>query len=70
MSRDTLVVEGMGSEIPREIEGMRVCRWGKGDVMEEHFELIELVKLISVEGYGSKESIEQACHDWLEAKGW
>lgn len=70
MSRDTLVVEGMGNEIPRQIGEMRVCRWAKGDVMEEHESMIELVKLIAAEGYDSKEEIEQACWHWLEDNGW
>ncbi|MBC2658324.1 hypothetical protein H7A76_23025 [Pseudomonas sp. MSSRFD41] len=66
-SYDTLVVEGMGNSIPREIGGLRVAAWSSGNALHHMSELEDFVRELS---YGDIEDPQQAAIELMERGGW
>lgn len=64
---DTLVVEGMGNNIPREIGGLRVAAWSSGHTINERSELEDFIRELS---YGEVEDPQQAAINLMERGGW
>ncbi|WP_028684114.1 hypothetical protein [Pseudomonas chlororaphis] len=64
---DTLVVEGMGNDIPREIGGLRVAAWSSGSAINDRSELEDFIRELS---YGDIEDPQQAAIDLMERGGW
>lgn len=64
---DTLVVEGMGNDIPREIGGLRVAAWSSGNAIDDRSELEDFIRELS---YGDIEDPQQAAIDLMERGGW
>lgn len=64
---DTLVVEGMGNSIPREVAGMRVAAWGSGHALERSDELEAFIRAVAD---GDFNDPEQAANDLMERMQW
>ncbi|MCO7612905.1 hypothetical protein NJH83_21985 [Pseudomonas chlororaphis] len=64
---DTLVVEGMGNDIPREIGGLRVAAWSAGHAIDNMSELEDFIRDLS---NGDIEDPQQAAIDLMERGGW
>lgn len=64
---DTLVVEGMGNDIPREIGGLRVAAWSSGHAINERSELEDFIRELS---YGDIEDPQQAAINLMGRGGW
>ncbi|MGB4488703.1 MAG: hypothetical protein WBI95_24835 [Pseudomonas veronii] len=64
---DTLVVEGMGNSIPREVAGMRVAAWGSGHAFERSEELETFIRAVAD---GEFDDPEQAANDLMERMQW
>ncbi|AJO78735.1 hypothetical protein [Pseudomonas sp. MRSN 12121] len=64
---DTLVVEGMGNDIPREIGRLRVAAWASGNAINDKSELEDFIRELS---YGDIEDPQQAAIDLMERGGW
>ncbi|AVO60624.1 hypothetical protein [Pseudomonas chlororaphis] len=64
---DTLVVEGMGNDIPREIGGLRVAAWSSGNAINDRSELEDFIRELS---YGDIEDPQQAAIDLMVRGGW
>ena len=48
MKYDTLVVEGLGNSIPREVAGMRVAAWSSGHALKRSEELETFIRKVAV----------------------
>lgn len=66
-SYDTLVVVGMGNDIPREIGGLRVAAWSAGNAIDDRSELEDFIRELS---YGDIEDPQQAVIELMERGGW
>jgi hypothetical protein len=64
---DTLVVEGMGNEIPRVIGELRVAAWSAGHALEEKLAMEDFIRELS---YGDIEDPQQAAIKLMERQKW
>lgn len=64
---DTLVVEGMGDEVPRVLGELRVSAWSSGHALDQKLELEDFVRELS---YGEVEDPQQAAIDLMERMKW
>ena len=64
---DTLVVEGMGNSIPREVAGMRVAAWASGHALRNTEELETFIRAVAD---GEFDDPEQAANDLMERMQW
>lgn len=60
---DTLVVEGMGESIPREVGGMRVAAWSNGHALRRSEDLKSFIRKVAA---GQFLYPEQAASDLME----
>ena len=64
---DTLVVEGMGDSIPREVASMRVAAWASGHALQHSEELETFIRKVAA---GQFLYPEQAAQDLMERMQW
>lgn len=64
---DTLVVEGMGNEIPRIIGGLRVAAWSSGNALDEKAEMEEFIRQLS---NGDVDDPQQVAIELMERQQW
>lgn len=64
---DTLVVEGMGNEVPRVIGELRVAAWSSGHALDEKLEMEDFIRELS---YGDVEDPQQAAIELMERQQW
>lgn len=64
---DTLVVEGMGNEVPRVIGELRVAAWSSGHALDEKLEMEDFIRELS---YGDVEDPQQAAVELMERQQW
>ncbi|NMX60232.1 hypothetical protein [Pseudomonas sp. WS 5079] len=64
---DTLVVEGMGNEVPRVIGELRVAAWSSGHALDEKLEMDDFIRELS---YGDVEDPQQAAIELMERQQW
>jgi hypothetical protein len=64
---DTLVVEGMGNQVPRAIGEMRVAAWSSGHALDEKLEMEDFIRELS---YGDVEDPQQAALELMERQEW
>lgn len=64
---DTLVVEGMGNEIPRVIGELRVAAWASGHALEDKLVMEDFIRELS---YGDIEDPQQAAIELMERQKW
>jgi hypothetical protein len=66
-NRDTLVVTGMGSSIPRQIGELAVARWHSGDALADKEKLEEFIRQVS---YGNIGDPQTAAADLMDEMMW
>lgn len=64
---DTLVVEGMGNEVPRVIGEGRMVAWSSGNALDEKLEMEDFIRELS---YGDVEDPQQAAIELMERQKW
>lgn len=64
---DTLVVEGMGNEVPRVIGDLRVAAWSSGHALDEKLAMEDFIRELS---YGNVEDPQQAAVELMERQKW
>lgn len=64
---DTLVVEGMGNEVPRIIGELRVAAWASGHALDERLAMEDFIRELSC---GDIEDPQQAAIDLMERHKW
>ncbi len=64
---DTLVVEGMGDEVPRGIGELRVAAWSSGHALDEKLAMEDFIRELS---YGDIEDPQQAAIELMERQKW
>lgn len=64
---DTLVVEGLGDEVPRAIGEGRVAAWSSGHALDEKLEMEDFIRELS---YGDIEDPRQAAIELMERQKW
>ena len=64
---DTLVVEGMGGEVPRVIGELRVAAWSSGHALDEKLAMEDFIRELS---YGDIEDPQQAEIELMERQKW
>lgn len=67
MKYDTLVVEGLGNSIPREVAGMRVAAWASGHALERSEELETFIRNVADGQYLYP---EEEAKDLMERMKW
>lgn len=67
MKYDTLVVEGLGNSIPREVGGMRVAAWASGHALNHSEELETFIRKVASSQFLYP---EQAASDLMERMKW
>lgn len=64
---DTLVVEGLGNAIPREIAGMRVAAWASGHALDRSEQLETFIRKVAAGQYLYP---EERAKELMERMGW
>ena len=64
---DTLVVEGMNSEVPRVIGELRLAAWSSGHALDEKLEMEDFIRELS---YGDIEDPQQSAIELMERQKW
>ena len=64
---DTLVVEGMNSEVPRVSGELRVAAWSSGHALDEKLEMEDFIRELS---YGDIEDPQQSAIELMERQKW
>ena len=64
---DTLVVEGLGNEVPRAIGEGRVAAWSSGHALDDKLEMEDFIRELS---YGDIEDPQQAAIELMRRQKW
>ncbi|WP_313042112.1 hypothetical protein [Pseudomonas sp.] len=64
---DTLVVEGLGNEVPRVIGEMRVAAWASGHALDAKLEMEDFIRELS---YGVVDDPQQEAIELMERQKW